>query len=36
MADLEITVDQHVALVTLNRPEKANALSDETFTRLVR
>jgi enoyl-CoA hydratase/carnithine racemase len=35
MADLEITVDQHVALVTLNRPEKANALSDETFTRLA-
>jgi enoyl-CoA hydratase/carnithine racemase len=35
MADLEISVDEHVAVVTLNRPEKANALTDEMFTGLA-
>jgi enoyl-CoA hydratase/carnithine racemase len=35
VADLEIAVDNQVAVVTLNRPDKANALSDEMFAGLA-
>jgi enoyl-CoA hydratase/carnithine racemase len=35
MPDLTCAVDDYVALVTLNRPHKANALTDEMFSGLV-
>jgi len=31
VADIDVAVDDGIALVTFNRPEKANALSDEMF-----
>jgi enoyl-CoA hydratase/carnithine racemase len=35
MADLEFAIENRVALVTMNRPDKANALSDDMFTGLA-
>ena len=35
MPDITLTVDDYVAVVTLNRPEKANALTDEMFSGLA-